>query len=306
MTSSAGRDPQSSRMLILLIAMASGMMAVSGILVFLLVASQADPEVPQRAPMVAPADPSPEREVPVQGPAPSALGGGEAAGYGRPEPLFGADGAPTGGLGPVPGNEPPLYIDPDDDQGSTRPYAPTDAGPAEVRGLGGAPDTGSLPGRWGNPYAPLRLVVFNDFECPFCSRLEATFEQLHERYGDRIEVWFRDYPLAMHQHARGAHMAARCAHDQGRFWAMHDLLFANQRALGTEDLLSYAAQLGLDGAAFERCLLQEHHAVEIDRDIAAAKATGVTGTPATFVNGTLVSGAQPVDAFIEIIEAAGY
>jgi predicted DsbA family dithiol-disulfide isomerase len=271
-------DARAQQILILAIAGAVGMMGVGAMVGFLLMSAQdQEPAYPQPA-KAWEDDRADAYDAPAAAPNPTPLDGAEQ-GYGRPEPLF-----------------------PDD--GDAEPPSPADDGRVEVRSLGGGPETGTLPGRWGNAYAPVKLVVFNDFECPFCSKLEATFEQLHERYPTQIEIHFRDYPLTIHKHARSAHMAARCANDQGRFWAMHDLLFANQRALTREDLLSYAAQLSLDTASFERCLVQEHHAVEIENDMAAAKAAGVSGTPATFVNGTLVSGARPVDGFIEVIDAA--
>lgn len=292
LTSAAKRAQ--NRVLILALVAGMVMMAGMGVTMLLLVSTGDDVQQPESNWMYDPDEPAvaapAERGVEPPSVAPT---GGTEAGYGRPEPLFGGDGITAGGVAP-------LSIDPDD----LPPIPSVEPRPVEVQAVGTQPDTGGLPGRYGNPYARVRLVVFNDFECPFCSKLEPTFEALHERYPTQLEVYFRDYPLTMHAHARGAHMAARCAHDQGRFWAMHDLLFANQRALTSEDLVGYAARLNLDIASFERCLNAEHHAVEVDRDIAAAKAAGVSGTPATFVNGTLLSGARPLDSFVEAIEAA--
>ncbi len=277
---------EARKMLVLLAAAAGGMMVLSGaIVVFVLASTDAGPEegnwIAQE--MVVP-EPMPAAEVPAVEPTP--IGDAER-GYGRPEPLFGSG---------------------EDAHEQAEPSDPTQVPEVEVRTVeiptvGGPVDKGSLPGRWGNPYAPIQLVVFNDFQCPYCSRVDATFEQLHERYGHQIELWFRDYPLPMHKDARGAHMATRCANDQGRFWAMHDQLFANQGALGFEDLLAHASQLGLDMNRFEPCLRDEHHGATIDAEIEAAKAAGVTGTPATFVNGTMVSGARPLESFIETIDA---
>ncbi len=297
---SNGQDPQQTRLIILLVAAATGMMFTGFIVAFLILGtSSSEPELPQRAPMVAPADP-PREEAPVRAPEPSPLAGAER-GYGRPEPLFPTDEAARADAGE---GEPPLYVEPGREPNPVPHVESVQIDPAMLQGLQRGLDKGSMPGRFGNPYAPVQLVVFNDFQCPFCGKLEATFEALHERYPQQIEIHFRDFPLDFHKQARGAHMAARCAHDQGRFWAMHDLLFANQRALETDHLLDYAAELGLDTGRFEACLREERHAAAIDEDIAAARAAGVRGTPATFVNGVLLSGAQPLDKFVEAVEAA--
>jgi len=285
---------ESRRLFVMLVAGAVSLVcAVMGVVVYVLAASGDAQE--QRDWEVA-AEPAVKKriEAPVLEPIPAPLGEDEP-GYGRPEPLFAGGDNPSNGTS----GAAPLFIDP------ANPPAPGGGSePVQVQGVGARPDVGSLPGRYGNPYARVQLVVFNDFECPFCSKLEPTFEQLHQRYGGDLELYFRDYPLAMHSHARGAHMAARCAHDQGRFWDMYDTLFANQRALTPDDLSRYATQLGLDRVRFEGCLSQEHHAAAIEQDTADAKAAGVTGTPATFVNGVMVRGAKPFDAFVEIIEAA--
>ncbi len=288
-------EQQRRQKIVLLIAMSGGLMLTSvvGVLVAFIALDSEDRaaeahwieahDVPSEAVAPAPA-PTPE---------PSPLSGTEG-GYGRPGPLFGSgDDAGSGGAAP-------LHIDPAD---------PPDIPGVETRTIeiptaGGAVHKGSLPGRWGNPHARIQMVVYNDFECPYCSRVDATFTELHTRYGSDIELWFRDYPLAFHKNARSAHLAARCAHDQGHFWAMHDLIFANQRAMTTEDLAGYAAELDLDPARFDSCLQLEHHAAAVDADIAAAKAAGVTGTPTTFVNGNLVRGATSVDKFVEAIEAS--
>jgi protein-disulfide isomerase len=278
MTRSDDLVSKEQRLKLITLAMGGGllMLGMTGAVVFLMVATVEEPEPPRPAPALAVYQQPEPTPAAAQQPSPSPLEGSDQGGYGRPEPLFPSQAAPSGGPQPQ--------------------AAPTSPG--------AGPQRGDLPGRYGNPHATIELVVFNDFECPFCSRLEGTFEALHERYPSQLEVHFRDYPLSMHTHARDAHMAARCAHDQGRFWAMHDQLFANQRALERDDLIGYARALGLNTAPFTRCLEEGHHAVAIDRDIAAAKAASVTGTPATFVNGTLVSGARPADAFIEVIEAA--
>ncbi|MFH1466915.1 MAG: DsbA family protein [Pseudomonadota bacterium] len=240
------------------------------------------PEPPPPEPVTVRVEPPPEPEAPA--PAPSPLAGADG-GYGRPAPI----------LGPTPVVVPPGNDWPTNTTGDSR---------IEVRAVGGDLGQGGLPGRWNNPYPRVHMVVFTDFQCPYCARLDATFQELHRRYPTQIELHFRDFPLAFHANARQAHLAARCADDQGRFWPMHDLLMANQRALELTDLRGYARQLGLDTDRFGRCVTEAQHAAEVDADIAAGTAAGVTGTPATFVNGTEISGSRPLESFVALIEQA--
>ena len=149
------------------------------------------------------------------------------------------------------------------------------------------------------------LVVFSDFQCPFCSRLEPTLAQLLRDYREDVRIYFRHYPLPFHEHARDAAEAAIEAGIQGgdaAFFRYHDALFEHQNALETEDLVRYAVELGLDGERMRRALVTHAHAARVDADLAEGRDAGVQGTPATFVNGRLVSGAQPYDAFAEVID----
>jgi protein-disulfide isomerase len=114
---------------------------------------------------------------------------------------------------------------------------------------------------------------------------------------------FRDYPLPMHAHARGAAEAAACANAQGKYWPYHEKLFANQQALGDDKLKEYAQQVGLDTAKFDQCLKDKQFAAAIDKDMADGAAVGVNGTPAFFINGRMLSGAQPFARFKEEIDA---
>jgi protein-disulfide isomerase len=166
-----------------------------------------------------------------------------------------------------------------------------------------APEHGSLPGRWGLTRAPVAIVVWNDFQCPYCRRLDQSLMALHDRYPTQVEVYHRDLPLAFHPEARGAAIAARCAGEQGAYWPMHDLLFANPASLGVEGLLSWANALDLSVLTFDTCRDSPAAARAVDEDVAAAQALGVRGTPTTFVNGRRLDGAQPVDQFVEAIEA---
>ncbi|MFT5683646.1 MAG: protein-disulfide isomerase/predicted Ser/Thr protein kinase [Myxococcota bacterium] len=149
--------------------------------------------------------------------------------------------------------------------------------------------------------APVQVVVFSDFQCPYCARLAPVFHELRAQYPDEVVVYFRDYPLSFHKNARGAHELARCAAEQGQFWPAHDLLFDNYQDLNAEALDRYALRLELDTTALSRC--QERDLSIIDVDMAAGAEVGVQGTPNTFVNGLPVKGAQAVESFTTVIDA---
>lgn len=150
--------------------------------------------------------------------------------------------------------------------------------------------------------APVTIVEFSDFECPFCQRGASTLDKVVEKYGDKVRVVFRHFPLSFHPNAQKAAEAAMCAHDEGKFWQMHDLLFANQRALDEASLKGYAKQLGLDEAKFAACLQSGEKASIVTSDMAAGQKVGVTGTPAFFINGIELTGAQPLEEFEAIID----
>jgi predicted DsbA family dithiol-disulfide isomerase len=162
-------------------------------------------------------------------------------------------------------------------------------------------DTADAPVR-GNPKAPVTVVEFSDFQCPYCVRARPTVARVREAYGDKLRWVFRHFPLSFHEHAEKAGEAAACAGDQGRFWEMHDRLWANHARLEVIDLKGYAAALGLDAAAFDRCLDSGRHAGLVDRDLQAGASYGVSGTPAFFVNGRPLVGAQPFEAFQQVID----
>ncbi len=155
---------------------------------------------------------------------------------------------------------------------------------------------------WGPHEADVTIVVFSDFQCPFCARLHGTLQDLRARYGDRIRIVFRDAPLEFHARALPAALAAHCADVQGRYDAVQDLLFAHQDALEDVDLERYAARADLDVPAWRACLADPGSRAEIDRDLEAMERVGVTGVPTAFVNGVEVSGARPIETFIGIIE----
>jgi protein-disulfide isomerase len=151
--------------------------------------------------------------------------------------------------------------------------------------------------------APVTLVEFSDYHCPFCSKAQATLKQLLDRYPGKVRLVYRDFPLdRIHPQARQAAEAARCAHDQGKFWEYHDLLYANTPRGSAEDLRQYAKQVGLDVAKFGQCVSSGVHKAAVQRDIDEGSRLGVTGTPAFFVNGRPLEGAQPLEAFVRVIE----
>jgi len=155
----------------------------------------------------------------------------------------------------------------------------------------------------GSATAPVTIVEFSDFHCPFCQKVLPTLAQLESQYGDKVKLVFRDYPIDnLHPGARKAHEAARCAHDQGKFWAYHDLLFANAPKASPDQLKIYAQDVGLDVPAFEQCVNSGAYEAAVQRDVEEGARVGVTGTPAFFINGRLLTGAQPLEGFLRVIE----
>jgi protein-disulfide isomerase len=150
--------------------------------------------------------------------------------------------------------------------------------------------------------APVTIIEFSDYQCPFCSRAEGTMKQLKDTYGDKLRVVFRDYPLPFHRNAQKAAEAAGCANEQGKFWEMHEKLFANQGGLEIDNLKKYAGELTLDQKKFDECLDSGKRADQIRKDTQDGQNVGVTGTPAFFVNGRFVNGARPFDDFAKLID----
>lgn len=161
--------------------------------------------------------------------------------------------------------------------------------------------TGDLEPR-GPANAPITLIAFSDYECPYCKRAETTVEEVLKAYPDKIRYYHRDFPLDFHANARPAAMAARCANEQGKFWAYRTALFASAE-LSADRLKAIADETGLDRTKFDECLASDKFAAAIDKDMADAATVGVNGTPAFFVNGRMLSGAQPLDAFKSAIDA---
>jgi protein-disulfide isomerase len=151
--------------------------------------------------------------------------------------------------------------------------------------------------------ARVTIVEFSDFHCPFCKQVLATLTQLLSRYGEKVKLVYRDFPIdSLHPLARKAAEAARCAHDQGKFWEYHDALFGNAPGASPEQLKAFAQQVGLDLPRFERCFSSGTHAAAVQKDVDEGIRVGVTGTPAFFINGQLLSGAQPLESFVRVID----
>ena len=151
--------------------------------------------------------------------------------------------------------------------------------------------------------APVTIVEFSDFECPFCKQTHPTLKQLLERYPGKVRLAYRDFPLdSIHPQARRAAEAARCASDQGKFWEYHDVLFTQSPQLALEDLRRYAGQVGLDITKFDGCLAAGVHKTTVQRDLDEGNRLGITGTPAFFINGRTLTGAQPLEAFARLID----
>ncbi len=155
----------------------------------------------------------------------------------------------------------------------------------------------------GDPKAPITIVEFSDFQCPFCKNAEVTLKKVLAKYDGKVKLAFMDFPLReIHNQAQTAAEAARCAGEQGKFWEFHDALFADQSKLKEPDLAGHARALGLDEKSFQSCLASGKYKSKIEADLAQGTKVGVAGTPGFFINGIFLSGAQPQAEFEKIID----
>jgi protein-disulfide isomerase len=155
----------------------------------------------------------------------------------------------------------------------------------------------------GDPGALVTVVEFADFQCPYCQSVQPAMKQVMEKYRGKIRLGFRDFPLrSIHPQAQSAAEASRCAGEQGKYWEYYDLLFANQTALNPENYKQFARALGLEPERFDACLASGRSRPLIDNDFQTGTAAGVSGTPAFFINGILLSGSQSASAFEKIID----
>ena len=151
--------------------------------------------------------------------------------------------------------------------------------------------------------APVTIVEFSDFQCPFCKQVVPTLHQITQKYGDQVRLVFRQFPLtSIHPFAQKAAEAALCANEQGKFWEMHDAMFGDQSKLEVSALKVTASNLGVDKAKFDECLDSGRFAQRVKDDEKAGTLVGVSGTPALFINGRALSGAQPYDAVTQVID----
>jgi protein-disulfide isomerase len=164
-------------------------------------------------------------------------------------------------------------------------------------------ELGDAPVR-GESNAAVTIVGWSDFQCPFCNRVGPTLAQIEQEYGDSVQIAFKHLPLEIHPDARAAHAAAEAAHRQGKFWAMHDRIFANQRDLRVETLEGHAKAIGLDMDRYRKDVVSADVQKTIEADLAQAQKLGITGTPSFFINGRNLSGAQPFPNFKRMIDQA--
>ena len=155
----------------------------------------------------------------------------------------------------------------------------------------------------GNPDARITIVQFAEFQCPYCGKAREAVDQVMADYEGQVRLVFRDFPLSFHARAVPAAIAANCAGEQGKYWEMFNALMSNQRALEEADLLKYATDAGVaDMEKWQTCRLDPAQAAEVQKDFEAGQALGVSGTPAFFINGIGLSGAQPYENFKAIID----
>jgi protein-disulfide isomerase len=155
----------------------------------------------------------------------------------------------------------------------------------------------------GDAAAPVTVVEFSDFHCPFCKRVQPTLLELLDKYPGKVRIVYKDLPLdSLHPQARKVSEAARCARDQGKFWEYHDKVYGGSPDGSPEYLRKLASDLSLDMTAFDQCVTNGKHKAAIDADLAQAAQLGLTGTPAFFINGRALQGAQPLEAFMQVID----
>ncbi len=150
--------------------------------------------------------------------------------------------------------------------------------------------------------APITIIEFSDFQCPFCKRVVPTVKDLLKKYEGKVRFAFRQHPLPMHQHSMSAAKAALAANAQGKFWAMHDALFDNQQDLSDEGILKIAQKVGLNMAKFKSDWKSTKFDTQIQQDGNFAEQHGAGGTPAFFINGVPVKGARPLESFSQVID----
>jgi len=156
----------------------------------------------------------------------------------------------------------------------------------------------------GDKKAAVTIIEFSDIQCPFCSRFHETIKKVMAAYDGRVRWVFRHFPLeSIHPYARKAAEAAECAGEQGKFWEYIDQAYENQQSLNESYISKIAGDIGLDAKKFDGCLSEDKYADKVSKDLREGQAAGVRGTPASFINGQLVSGAQPYEEVKKVIDS---
>ena len=157
----------------------------------------------------------------------------------------------------------------------------------------------------GAPSAPVTIVEFSDYQCPFCAQVAPTLGRLRATYGERIRIIWKDFPLTdIHPQALKAAEAAHCAGEQGQYWQYHDRLFTSQQALDLPSLKEHAVALGLDSGVFDACVEEGRYAQRVRDGMNAGRLVGVGSTPTVFINGRMIAGAVPYETFSRAVEDA--
>ena len=156
--------------------------------------------------------------------------------------------------------------------------------------------------RRGPQDAPVVIVEFADYECPYCQQIHPELKKLQAEFAGKVAVAFKDFPLPMHAHAEKAAEATRCAAEQGKFWDFHDLLFDNAPKFDPAQLKEHARTLKLDAPRFDQCLDAGEQAAAVRKDFAEGQRLGLTGTPSFFINGHYLTGAAKYNTLREIVE----
>ncbi|EQC51642.1 DsbA family protein [Bacteriovorax sp. DB6_IX] len=176
-------------------------------------------------------------------------------------------------------------------------YLPRPARPVFNVKVGDAPFVGGAD-------AKVTIVEFSDFQCPYCSKAAEIVGQIKKKYGNKVKIAFKNFPLPFHTDAFKAAEAGLCANEQGQkyFWKLHDMMFAQQNNLKIDGLKEMAKKVGVDMKKFDSCLSSSKYAANVRATMEEGKNTGVKSTPTFFVNGQLINGAQPLEVFSEIID----
>lgn len=163
--------------------------------------------------------------------------------------------------------------------------------------------TGNEPTR-GPDSAPVKIIAFEDFECPFCQQAEPILQRVLGTYGAQVQLIYVDFPLTeVHPHSFAAAVAGECAYTQGKFWEFHDILYPNQSNLAQADLIKYAKQVELDMAQFNECINTQRAVSAVYTNITEGKRLGITGTPTFYINGIEFAGVLTYEGFQRVIDA---